>query len=51
MAVMIEAISVVIRTSTLKAKYPGGVWEYMSNVPNGSLCIIRSYKGRIYGIQ
>ena len=39
MAVMIEAISVVIRTSTLKAKYPGGVWEYMSNVPNGSLCI------------
>jgi len=38
MAVMVEAISVVVRLSALKAKYPGGIVEYMHNVPNATFC-------------
>jgi hypothetical protein len=39
MAVLIEAISVVIRRETVVEKYPGGVDQYIQDCPNGSLCM------------
>ena len=38
MAVLIEAISVVIRTDALLKKYPGGWNAFMKIVPNSTLC-------------
>src|SRR5262249_39610412 len=38
MAVLIEGFSVVVRKSTLAAKYPGGVEGYRRDCPNGSFC-------------
>lgn len=38
MAVLVEAISVIIRRATIEKKYPGG-WEgFVSNAPNDTLC-------------
>jgi hypothetical protein len=39
MAVLVEAISVVIRRETLAEKYPGGMDQYIQDCPNGSLCM------------
>ncbi len=38
MAVLIEGISVVVRNSTLAAKYPGGVKGYRLDCPNDTFC-------------
>jgi hypothetical protein len=38
MAVLIEAISIVIRHETLEAKYPGGVRGYFNDCPNKTFC-------------
>ena len=38
MSVLIEAISVVVRVSTLEARYPGGVAAYEADCPNGTFC-------------
>ena len=38
MAVLIEGYSVVVRNSTIAAKYPGGVEGYERDCPNGSFC-------------
>lgn len=39
MAVLIEAISVVIRIETIADKYPGGVEQYINDCPNRTLCM------------
>jgi len=39
MAVLIEAISVVIRLETIADKYPGGVEQYIEDCPNHTLCL------------
>ena len=39
MAVLIEAISVVIRLETLAEKYPGGVDQYAEDCHNGTFCM------------
>jgi hypothetical protein len=39
MAVLIEAISVVIRLVTIAEKYPGGVEQYVKDSPNRTLCM------------
>jgi len=39
MAVLIEAISVVIRLETIVAKYRGGVEQYVRDCPNSTLCM------------
>jgi tetratricopeptide (TPR) repeat protein len=38
MAVLIEGFSVVVRNSTLDARYPGGVEGYRRDCPNDSFC-------------
>ena len=38
MSVLIEAISVIVPTSILRAKYPGGVQQYERDAPNGTYC-------------
>jgi Tetratricopeptide repeat len=38
MAIVIEAFSVVVRNSTLAAKYPGGVVGYSRDCPNATFC-------------
>ena len=38
MSVLIEAISVVIRNSTLEEKYPGGLLGYRAACPNQTFC-------------
>jgi tetratricopeptide (TPR) repeat protein len=38
MAVLIDGCSVVVRNSTLAAKYPGGVEGYHRDCPNGTFC-------------
>lgn len=38
MAVLLEAISVVVRKETLAAKFPGGVAGYRANAPNRTYC-------------
>jgi len=39
MAVLIEALSVVIRLETIIDKYPGGVDQYIEDCPNNTLCL------------
>ena len=39
MAVLIEAVSVVIRLKTIADKYPGGVDQYIKDCPNWTLCV------------
>jgi hypothetical protein len=39
MAVLVEAISVVIRLETLAEKYTGGVDQYAQDCPNGTFCM------------
>ena len=39
MAVLIEALSVVIRLETITDKYPGGVDQYIEDCPNYTLCL------------
>ena len=39
MAVLIEAISVVIRRETIAEKYLGGLDQYIDDCPNNTLCI------------
>lgn len=39
MAVLIEALSVVIRLETVADKYPGGVEQYIEDCPNNTLCL------------
>lgn len=39
MAVLIEAISVVIRLETIATKYLGGVEQYIDDCPNRTLCM------------
>ncbi|MBU2578290.1 hypothetical protein KKA69_05710 [Patescibacteria group bacterium] len=39
MAVLIEAISVVIRLETIVEKYPGGLDQYVNDCPNRTLCM------------
>jgi hypothetical protein len=39
MAVLIEAVSVVICLETIADKYPGGVEQYIEDCPNWSLCM------------
>ena len=39
MAVLVEAISVVIRLETLAEKYPGGVDQYAEDCHNGTFCM------------
>jgi len=39
MAVLVEAISVVIRRETIEEKYPGGVDQYAKDCPNRTICI------------
>src|SRR5439155_1704295 len=38
MAVLVEAITVVVRCSTLDEKYPGGAAEYQVDAPNRTFC-------------
>lgn len=38
MAVLVEAISIVIRARALEAKYPGGWLAFEANPPNRTLC-------------
>ncbi|MBU2055811.1 MAG: hypothetical protein KKC25_12740 [Proteobacteria bacterium] len=38
MAVLIEAISVVIRLETIVEKYPGGIDQYVTDCPTRTLC-------------
>lgn len=39
MAVLIEAISVIVRRDTIEEKYPGGLDQYIKDCPNRSLCM------------
>jgi hypothetical protein len=39
MAVLIEALSVVIHLETIADKYPGGVEQYIKDCPNRNLCM------------
>lgn len=39
MAVLIEAVSVVIRIETIADKYPGGLEQYIKDFPNRTLCM------------
>ena len=43
MAVLVEAISVVIRKDSLASKYPGGLDGFRSYVPNQTLCEDNSF--------
>jgi hypothetical protein len=38
MAVLIEAISVVVKRASIEAKYPGGLEAFVKNAPNRTLC-------------
>lgn len=38
MSVLVEAISVIVRRSTLEQKYPGGLAQYQRNCPNRTFC-------------
>lgn len=38
MAVLIEAISVIVRGETIEARYPGGWQAYVKDAPNMTLC-------------
>jgi hypothetical protein len=39
MAVLVEAISIIIRKETIDAKYPGGVDQYIEDCPNRTFCM------------
>ena len=39
MAVLVEAISIIIRRETIDEKYPGGVDQYIKDSPNGTFCM------------
>lgn len=39
MAVLIEGISVVIKTDSIASKYPGGIESFKNGVPNRTLCM------------
>ena len=39
MAVLIEAITVVVRKETINEKYPGGLAQYIQDCPNRTLCM------------
>lgn len=39
MAVLIEALNVVVRLNTIRAKFIGGLEAFSENVPNKSLCM------------
>src|SRR5947209_1988677 len=38
MAILIEGFSVVVRNSTVAAKYPGGMDAYQRDCPNATFC-------------
>ncbi len=38
MAVLVEAISVIVQRSTIEDKYPGGWETFVSDAPNATLC-------------
>lgn len=38
MAVLVEAISVIVRRKSIEEKYPGGWKAFVENVPNATLC-------------
>lgn len=38
MAVLVEAISVIVRRDAIRGKYPGGWQGFVAAVPNGTLC-------------
>jgi len=38
MAVLVEAISVVVRRDAIASKYPGGWDAFVDDVPNATLC-------------
>lgn len=38
MAVLVEAISVIVRRDAIRDKYPGGWQRFVAAVPNGTLC-------------
>jgi hypothetical protein len=38
MAVLVEAISIIIQRKTIDEKYPGGWDAFVENAPNGTLC-------------
>jgi hypothetical protein len=39
MAVLVEAISIIVRLETIEEKYPGGVDQYAEDCPNGTFCM------------
>jgi hypothetical protein len=39
MAVLVEAISIIVRRETIEEKYPGGVDRYAEDCPNGTFCM------------
>jgi hypothetical protein len=39
MAVLLEAISVIVRRATLEEKYPGGLSAYQRDCPNATFCM------------
>ena len=38
MAVLVEAISVIVKTSVIESKYPDGNESFLADVPNQTLC-------------
>lgn len=38
MAVLVEAISVIVRRDALDARYPGGSDRYVADCPNATTC-------------
>jgi len=38
MAVLVEAISVVVKRASIEARYPGGLDAFVKNAPNRTLC-------------
>ena len=38
MAVLVEAISVIVKASVIESKYPGGNEAFLADVPNQTLC-------------
>jgi len=38
MAVLVEAVSVIIKASAIQEKYPGGWKKFKANLPNRTMC-------------
>jgi hypothetical protein len=38
MAVLVEALSVIVQNRTIEEKYPGGMTAYWTDCPNGTFC-------------